>query len=237
MSTPPSDLCAPTSAPALSGQSPLSIGAALQAERASRALSAALSRPGPPFPLPSNPRHLLLSTAPGLLIGSIVWPGTHALLAFLAARPALLRGARVLELGAGVGALGLGALALGASAALLTERAGHTALLEHNVRVNAGGAAEVAELAWGGAGWGAFAARAAAFAPTLCLGADLVYTAEGAEALAETLGALRGVPLYLAYKERGAGEALYAALEAQRLSVKEVGVEGEHRVLLITAIV
>ena len=98
---------------------------------------------------------------------------------------------------------------------------------------------EVAELEWGEAGWHDFAARAAAFCPTLVLGADLCYTDAGGVALALTAQRLLQLPgcslLLVAYKERGAGGAFFSALRERGLRCEDAEREGEHRVLRITA--
>lgn len=122
--------------------------------------------------------------------GLSVWAGAELLCRYLTARPAptVLRGKRVLELGAGAGLCGLvAARVLGAASVLLTD--GDAAVLA-NLRRNAaagGGAAAVAchQLIWG-------AARAAAFARThgrqdVVLATDCAYVTRSVRPLFATV--------------------------------------------------
>lgn len=84
--------------------------------------------------------------------GNLLWPACHAFCAHLCAHPELVRGKRVVELGAGTGLPGILAAALGASEVLLTDLGGTLPLLRRNVERNAslvGGRARTAELYWG----------------------------------------------------------------------------------------
>jgi len=89
-------------------------------------------------------------------VGGEIWPAAAALCAWLRERPAELRGASVLELGAGTGACGIYAAALGASRVVLTD-GGPAALLDlarSNIAANRhlmadGASVEVRPLAWG----------------------------------------------------------------------------------------
>ena len=200
--------------------------------RCARAMASSLAGPGPPFPLP-NGTSLLISSAPGVEIGSAVWEGTSVLLQHLYSLPsAALRGARVLELGCGVGVVGIACAALGAAAVELTDnKPALLSLVKHNIAANAGVArgCSALPLNWGVAGWTAFAGCKQ---PTLLLGADLVYTDEGAARLCETLAcALHDdARLLLAYRERGQGPAFFATLEARGLAREAVHVAGAHTV-------
>jgi hypothetical protein len=214
--------------------------------RCARAMASALSGPGAPLVLPSGAT-LRICSAPGVEVGSVVWEGSGALLAHLfALPPAALRGARVLELGCGVGPVGIACAALGAESVLLTDHKEALLLLaERNIAANAGvagvaGRATTRLLEWGSAGWAAFAgAPAAGPAATLVVGADLVYTEAGARLLAETLAAALaagggGARALLAYKERGQGPLFFAELGARGLAHEAVFAEGAHTVFSIT---
>jgi len=84
--------------------------------------------------------------------GNLLWPACHAFCAHLCAHPELVRGKRVVELGAGTGLPGILAAALGATEVLLTDLGGTLPLLRRNVERNASlvdGRARTAELYWG----------------------------------------------------------------------------------------
>lgn len=84
--------------------------------------------------------------------GCIVWPAAHALSAHLCAHPELVRGHRVVELGAGTGLVGLVAAALGAREVVLSDLPSTLPLLRANAARNGalcGGRARAAELRWG----------------------------------------------------------------------------------------
>ena len=135
--------------------------------------------------------------------GSMLWEGARALAAHLAARPALVAGARVLELGAGAAALpSWAAAAAGARSVIATD--GHPEvlqLLRHNLTSNDGvqrssvavrpaalrwsdGADALARLDWDGA---------PQEARLVVLGADVVYDPSALpQLLATAAAALRG---------------------------------------------
>ncbi|CAE7726875.1 eef1akmt3 [Symbiodinium pilosum] len=85
--------------------------------------------------------------------GCIVWPSAHSMCAHLCAHPELVRGKRVVELGAGTGLVGLVCSALGAAEVVLTDLSQGLPLLQRNVQLNVGAlggaATRVAELRWG----------------------------------------------------------------------------------------
>ena len=59
--------------------------------------------------------------AKDVCLGGMVWPAAPVLCRWLAANADIIRGAAVLELGAGTGACGLFAAGVGASSAVITE--------------------------------------------------------------------------------------------------------------------
>ena len=173
---------------------------------------------------------------PGEQIGTVVWPGAHLLAEALAAHdterrwpPQGCAGARVIELGSGVGLCGIAAAMLGADVTL-TERSDVLPLLSLNVQDGdvqqqvrrAGGTARVRELNWGADGVHQLLASLAphqqkASEPAsgavraffdLILGADIVYTQAPLGALHDTVCALcppgSSTTLLLAYRQRDA---------------------------------
>jgi len=185
---------------------------------------------------------LAVAEQAGLEIGSVSWAGGEALAAFIVRAPALVRGLRVVELGAGLGVAGRAAARAGAAAVALTDRAPLVPLLARAAADEAAAAAargggkieiSVAELNWGAAAW-----RAAALPADLLLGADVVYEPAGAAALAELLdaalapagGAARAL---VAYKERGAGPPFRAALRGARIALRVAAVDGEHEIWML----
>jgi predicted nicotinamide N-methyase len=188
----------------------------------------------------SSGHTLQLLEQPEASIGSYLWPGAHLLSSFLQEQPALVAGLRVLELGAGCGLCGLAARCLGASSVLLTDRAAEVRLLQHNLQLNAaalGGSACALELEWGSEGWQRAAEAVASWgAPQLLLASDCVYKEEVALLLVETLQALMPAApapaccLLLAYKERGAGKAFFAAMQASGFCRELLRAAGEHSI-------
>jgi predicted nicotinamide N-methyase len=209
------------------------LGAALHAERQARLAS----RGGSSRALHLGAFSLSVVELPGAGIGSISWAGGEALARYLLAHPAHVTGRRVLELGCGIGVAGLAARGAGAARVILTDRASLLELARSNVASNLpalGGGVDVTELDW--------ASPAAAPECDVLLGADVVYTSEGAELLAATLNALLA-PLgcaqiaLIAYKERGAGPAFWAALSRFSLSAcnaAPLAVDGKHIIFSIS---
>jgi len=124
--------------------------------------------------------------------GAVVWPAAHSTAAHLCANAELVRGRRVVELGAGTGLVGLVAAALGAAEVALTDLPSALPLLERNARRNeaaCGGRVKVRELSWGSA-----LGELAGPAGKVVLACEVVYQhdEETSEALVETMAALAG---------------------------------------------
>jgi len=84
--------------------------------------------------------------------GRVVWPSAHSLSAHLCAHPELVRGRRVVDLGAGTGLVGLVAAALGASQVVLSDLPTALPLLRRNALQNiaaCGDNVHVEALRWG----------------------------------------------------------------------------------------
>lgn len=73
----------------------------------------------------------------GKLLGGDVWKSAHCLARYLAANPELVRGARIVELGAGTGYLSMSAHLLGSSLCVSTDRGDVLGLMKENMEVNA----------------------------------------------------------------------------------------------------
>ena len=135
---------------------------------------------------------LLSDTADGelLSVGGSIWPCAAALCRWLLQNEPVVRGARVLELGAGTGACGLFAAGLGSAHVLLTDgRDGLVALQAANLKANAGfSLAEDASVSMQAFRWGQSAPPAGSW--DLVLGSDTTYDGDVAEELSLTLGAL-----------------------------------------------
>ncbi|KAK7254404.1 lysine N-methyltransferase [Aureococcus anophagefferens] len=146
--------------------------------------------------------------------GNEVWPGGKVLGEWLAARPELVRGRAVLELGAGAGLPGLVAAAAGAASTTLTDLPEALPLLRANAAANAASCPRVvvAPLAWGAR------RRLDAFAPDVVVAADVVYKSQLVAPLLSTLRLLARDPaqrVVLANDRRSCGQARFAgALEA-----------------------
>ncbi|CAE8639562.1 unnamed protein product, partial [Polarella glacialis] len=156
-------------------------------------------------------RPLRLCSLPGQHLGAQVWHSGHLLANALAGRSGsqplleVLRGARVLELGAGLGIAGLAAAAFaGAAAVVLTDLPEMQPLLRRNIELNdLTGCCRAETLAWGSTlpeSWGAF---------DVVLAADVVYPTKDPTcliALRDTILALcplgSSTTLLLAYKFR-----------------------------------
>ena len=195
-----------------------------------------------------------IAEVPGAAVGSILWEGCHVLCRFLESRPELVRDRRVLELGSGVGLAGLAAACLGATRVLVSEAPALLPLLEANMERNRPGPGErcaASELVWGDEGWAAFQMAMALAQPVepvefdIVIAADVVY--RGALALVSTLAALAATPrsqttpadvsqlvIVMAYKERGAGDAFFAALLTAGFVWSDAAPpDGVHRIILI----
>uniref|UniRef100_A0A0G4GS36 Uncharacterized protein n=1 Tax=Chromera velia CCMP2878 TaxID=1169474 RepID=A0A0G4GS36_9ALVE len=129
-----------------------------------------------------------------------VWEGAKPLAQFLADNPWVVRGKRVVELGAGTGLPGLVASAVGASEVVMTDMPEALQLINHNIRLNGFGSARVSAQAcrWGDEG--DLSALRPPFDVILC--SDLVY-GHGPELYDQLLRTL----IVLLYGEGGGGGA------------------------------
>ncbi|KAL1523626.1 hypothetical protein AB1Y20_018562 [Prymnesium parvum] len=147
----------------------------------------------------------------------VLWRGGEALAEYLIAHPTVVRGLRLLELGAGTGVVGLAAVMAGAAEVTMTDR--HVEQAAENVEANPAlaPAVRVLELSWG-----AEMAASLAGDVDLVVGADLVYphsSSEAMELLLATLQALRR-PSVLAYVERCATVTEKFERALQALSIR-----------------
>ena len=145
------------------------------------------------------------ASASSAALGSFVWPSALMLAAYLEQHMReAIRGATVLELGAGRSVSGLLAAQLGAAQVILTD-ADPAALADAELTVRLNGLSraqvQVHSLAWGEfhAGTAALVGRV-----SLLLGADVLYDARDFEQLLATV-AYFGVPLLTVYQHRGEG--------------------------------
>jgi predicted nicotinamide N-methyase len=217
----------------------VSLGASLHAARLARLAS----RGGVRRELPKCARVSVLEM-PGQHIGSISWSGGEVLGAWVCRCPEKVRGVCVVEVGCGLGVAGVAAALVGAADVVLTDR---EALLDAarstiTATLSAKGLSlRVRELEWGAGAWTRFAEnlRAEGVLPRLILGADVVYTDEGARVLAATLDAAL-IPsgsverAFISYKERGAGAAWSEALAQARIRSSTIVRDGEHEILELT---
>jgi predicted nicotinamide N-methyase len=141
------------------------------------------------LPLPDG-SHLALRTGVNEHAGTggVVWPCSRALCRWMGNNVHDLRGARVLELGAGTGVCGIYAAALGASRVLLTDddRPALLSLARSNVSLNAGLYAEGADIQVQALVWGQRAAMDVDQFDVV-LGSDLTHLNRGCWLLCETL--------------------------------------------------
>ncbi|CAH0379129.1 unnamed protein product [Pelagomonas calceolata] len=138
--------------------------------------------------------------------GLELWGGGRYLANFLTIRPGVVRGCRVLELGAGAGLPGLVAARCGAAEVLLTDGdARAVRLLEKNIAANPSSECpvEAAALAYGAAP----PPPSESNLPTVVLAADALYVSKHCAPFGDTLNAALQTPkdvCYLAHEPRRA---------------------------------
>uniref|UniRef100_A0A7S2WTS9 Calmodulin-lysine N-methyltransferase n=1 Tax=Rhizochromulina marina TaxID=1034831 RepID=A0A7S2WTS9_9STRA len=177
-----------------------------------------------------------LHEMPGQRLGSVIWEGARMLSSYLQASGRIQTGARVLELGAGVGLCGILAGIQGAHV-VLTEKEDETLeLLEKNAARNAariaaaGGSCRVAALDWTNPAETEAVLDMFSSYVDLVLCSDVVYREDLCTPLVRVLEQVlwrsckAGSPAFvlLSYKERGVGASFFKALEAAGLSCSEV---------------
>lgn len=159
------------------------------------------------------PRPLVLLQDRSAAISGHTWPGSLALLSFLADNLDFIRGKRTLELGSGTGVLGVGCALLlaadrvradgaaGSHWLTLTDLSGAVPIIRENIRLNAARRCVAQELAWGTTDVSDFGAPL-----DVILMADVAYLPEAHDQLAATVLALSGPGTIVlhAYTERRA---------------------------------
>ena len=130
------------------------------------------------------------------------WDGGVCLAAFVAADPALVRGKRVLELGAGTGVPSIVSALLGAASCTATERDDARTL--GNLRANV--AANHADVAVTACDWHRDAASLLSAGVDVLLGADVLYSSEDFDPVLRTVAAAMAANpsavFYTTYQER-----------------------------------
>ncbi|KAG2425245.1 hypothetical protein HXX76_013830 [Chlamydomonas incerta] len=145
--------------------------------------------------------------------GAVVWDAALVAAHYLAHRAqqgrCLVSGRRVLDLGAGTGAVGLAAAALGAAHVALSDLPHLVPYMRENVQLNGlGSTAEAAPLVWGDAASLAAARRSWLMRPPhVVLASDVVYSAEGRQALFATLAAVMVPPPSAAARSKGSSRS------------------------------
>jgi predicted nicotinamide N-methyase len=191
--------------------------------------------------------HISVIEMPGQHIGSISWSGGEVLGAWLSRCPEKVRDACVVELGCGLGVAGVVAALFGAADVVLTDRDALLDAARSTISANSNSLAKdlslrVRELEWGVGAWARFVDGMTAEGvspPKVILGADVVYTDEGARLLAATLDAAL-IPsgsverALISYKERGAGAAWEEALAQCRIKHTLLTRDGDHEIFELT---
>ena len=212
--------------------SPTSIGLSLHEARQARLLARGgieriiqLSHDSPP---------LTVTEFPGREIGSISWEGGEFLARHLLQNPFLIQNRIVVELGCGLGVAGIAAARFGAKKVFLTDRESLLPLFQQAASIHAN--IQCLALNWGAKEW---VESGLPYADVI-LGADVIYTDDGALAFVETLGQALCSPLItttstttnialLAYKERGSGIVFHSALQQlQDITCEIVNRHGDH---------
>jgi SAM-dependent methyltransferase len=163
--------------------------------------------------------------------GSIAWDSSLVLAQYLATNEvtALVKGARVIELGAGIAIPSLACAALGAATVYATDVEARLALIRSNIRLNATLAGLCGEvLPWGDEG-AAASVGGRTFDVVLC--SDVLFSDEAIEPLVKSIDAVTAPTgtVFSCCEHRFAGAlAFYTALRNRGFTVSRVPLEEQH---------
>eukprot|EP00741_Cyanophora_paradoxa_P000903 tig00000448_g871.t1 len=169
-----------------------------------------------------------IRTTPHKGVAFYVWACALVLSRWMHENGELVRGKRVLELGAGTGLAGIAAVLCGASEAVITDLEPVVPLIEENIALNGipANRARALALPWGGP------VEHVGGPVDLVIAADVVYLESTFELLLDTLGRLLATPathLTLVYQKRRKADRRFFQRCAKRFEVtaeRETSVPG-----------